>query len=65
MQSIVGMGALFVAACWVIVLLHRIGYDAFDPTRYPYMNGTLTIAYTIVAISVCGVVVFIVARMIR
>ena len=65
MQSVFGVGLLLVIACWVIVILHRLGYEAFDPARYSIMNGTLAIAYTIVAISVCGIAVLIVAAMVK
>ena len=61
MQNVLGIGALFVITCWVIVILHRLGFDAFNPAKYSIMNGTLAIAYTIVGISFCGIVVVIVA----
>lgn len=65
MQGVVGIGALLVVACWVIVILHRLGFDAFDPARYSMMNATLAISYTIVGISFCGIVVLIVDTLTR
>ncbi len=65
MQGVLGVGALLVVACWVIVILHRLGYEAFDPARYSIMNATLPIAYTIVGISFCGIVVLIVDTLTR
>ena len=65
MQGVVGIGALLVVACWVIVILHRLGVGAFDPARYSMMNATLAISYTIAAISLCGMVVLIVDTLTR
>lgn len=65
MQSVLGIGVLLVVACWVIVILHRLGLDALDPGRYSIMNATLAISYTIAAISFCGIVVLIVDTLTR
>ncbi len=61
MQSVIGLGALLVATCWVIVIFHRLGVDILNP----YMDGTLLFAYTVVAISLCGMVGVVVIFLIR
>ena len=65
MQSILFGGGFIVLACWVIVILHRLGNDTFNPARYSIMAATLPIAYMIVAISVCGLVGGIIILLIR
>ena len=65
MRTLVGVGLLMVLACWVVVILHRVGYEALDPARYSVMNATLAISYTIAAISLCGIAVLIVDALTR
>ena len=66
MQSgLISFALLVVLACWIIVVGHRLGVDEFDPAKYSIMNGTLTIAYTVVAMSVCAVAVLIVSAVIK
>ena len=54
MQSVIVFGGLLVAACWLIVILHRLGVETFNPVRYPIMETTLGVAYMVVAVSLCG-----------
>lgn len=57
---------LFVVACWVFVIGHQLGLGAFDPNRYPIMDaGSLAIAYTTAALSLCAVVGVIVVVIVK
>jgi hypothetical protein len=56
---------LSVAACWMFVVGHQLGWSSFDPNRYAILEGTLTIAYIVAGLSVCFAIVTIVASPIR
>ena len=63
-SSVVAFVILFILACWVLVIGHQMGYHAFDPSVYSVLEGALIIAYTVAAISLCGVAAFLFLSMV-
>ena len=66
MQSGLAAIAFFVvAASWIFVIGHQLGLSGFNPNRYAVLEGTIAIAYTVSAISLCAVVSFVVVAFVR
>ena len=58
LSSILTFLLFFVVACWIFVIGHQLGFSGFNPNRYAVLGGTLAIAYTVSAISLCAIVAF-------
>ena len=56
---------LFVVACWIFVIGHQLGFSGFDPNRYAVLEGSLAIAYTVSAISLCAIMASFVLSFVR
>lgn len=57
---------MFVVACWIFVIGHQLGLNAFNPNRYPVLDGgSLAIAYTVAALSLCAVAALFVAVVVK
>ena len=57
--------AFFVVACWFFVIGHQLEWDILDPNRFDVLKGTVAIAYTVSALSLCTAVVFFLSLFVR
>ena len=49
----VSLALAFVAACWLFVVGHQLGWPFLDPVRYGIVRSSLYVAYPVAFMSAC------------
>ena len=65
MQGLILFALCVVAACWVLVVGHQLGWEAVDPTKNEFLEAAMAFSYVCVGASLSFVVAVTVTSLVR